>query len=446
MASDLLSIAVSGARAARGALDVTAQNIANASSDGYVRRSLRIEEVSASGGAGRIGDISLSGSRIAEIRRNADSFLQGEVRRTSGDLERANTELKGLRNMESALEQSGVFSSIVEFEAALQQLAGDPVDPSRRAAVIGEATTLASKFNITASSFDAVGEGLRFEADAQVSEANVIGGELARVNLRLTRAGAGSSDRAALLDQRDQLLERLSGFTSITTNFESDGTVAVALGANPTQSFVQGGTSQTMSSAVAADGTLSFAVNGQAVSPGSGSLAGASLALTELASVRGRLDTIAASLADTVNNAQAAGVALDGTQGQPIFSGTTAGTLTVVMTQGQGLATAPTGAGAGSRDDSNLNALRQSLASLNPAQQLNGLLFDVSSKVAGRTVTQGALDTIASSARISLEQQSGVDLDTEAANLIRFQQAFQASGRAMQAASDIFDTLLGIGR
>ena len=266
------------------------------------------------------------------------------------------------------------------------------------------------------------------------------------MNLRLTRAGAGSSDRAALLDQRDQLLERLSGFTSITTNFESDGTVAVALGANPTQSFVQGGTSQTLSSAVATDGTLSFAVNGQAVTPGSGSLAGASLALTELASVRGRLDTIAASLADTVNNAQAAGVALDGTQGQPIFSGMTAGTLTVVMTQGQGLATAPTGAGAGSRDDSNLNALRQSLASLNPAQQLNGLLFDVSSKVAGRTVTQGALDTIASSARISLEQQSGVDLDTEAANLIRFQQAFQASGRAMQAASDIFDTLLGIGR
>jgi len=52
MASDLLSIAVSGARAARGALDVTAQNIANASSDGYSRRSLRLEEVSAAGGVG----------------------------------------------------------------------------------------------------------------------------------------------------------------------------------------------------------------------------------------------------------------------------------------------------------------------------------------------------------------------------------------------------------
>lgn len=446
MASDLLSIAASGARAARGALDVTAQNIANASSEGYVRRSLRIEEVAASGGAQRIGDISLSGARIAEIRRNADSFLQGEVRRTSGDLERANTELRGLRNMESALEQSDVFTSIVEFEAALQQLASDPVDPSRRAAVIGEATTLASKFNITASSFDAVGEGLRFEAEAQVSETNVIGGELARVNLRLTRAGVGSSDRAALLDQRDQLLERLSGITSITTAFEADGTVAVSLGANPSRSFVQGGNSGSMSAVTAPDGTMSFSVDGQSVDPGSGSLAGASLGLTELATVRTRLDTIAANLADVVNNAQAAGATLDGSPGQPIFAGTTAAALRVVMNEGHGLATAPAGAGANSRDDANLSALRQSLATLDPAQQLSGALFDVSSKVAGRNVTQSALETIASSARISLEQQSGVDLDTEAANLIRFQQAFQASGRAMQAASDIFDTLLGIGR
>ena len=182
------------------------------------------------------------------------------------------------------------------------------------------------------------------------------------------------------------------------------------------------------------------------MNPGSGSLAGASLALTSLADARSRLDTIAAGIADTVNNAQAAGAAMDGTQGQPIFAGTTAATLRVVMTDGRGIATAPAGAPAGSRDASNLDALRQSLQSQDPAQLVSGLLFDVSSKVAGRQVTQSALETIASSARVSLEQQSGVDLDNEAANLIRFQQAFQASGRAMQTASDIFDTLLGIGR
>ena len=123
MASDLLSIAASGARGARGALDVTAQNIANASSEGYVRRSVRMEEVSATGGQMRIGDISLSGARIAGIYRNADMFRQAEVRRTNSDLARATTELGGLQNIESAVEQAGVYPAIVEFEAALQQLA-----------------------------------------------------------------------------------------------------------------------------------------------------------------------------------------------------------------------------------------------------------------------------------------------------------------------------------
>ncbi|MEO7914443.1 MAG: flagellar basal body protein, partial [Novosphingobium sp.] len=48
MASDLLSIARSGAMAARVALDVTAQNIANAGTEGYVRRTAQMAEVSSS--------------------------------------------------------------------------------------------------------------------------------------------------------------------------------------------------------------------------------------------------------------------------------------------------------------------------------------------------------------------------------------------------------------
>ena len=157
MASDLLSIGASGARAARAALEVTANNIANASSDGYVRRSVRIEEVSGGSIAGRGGDVSVSGSRIAQVRRNADAFRQAELRRTNADLQRANVELGGLQNIEAAVEQSGLFDSIVEFEAALQQLAGDPSDSARRAAVLGQAETLASKFNITASSLASAG-------------------------------------------------------------------------------------------------------------------------------------------------------------------------------------------------------------------------------------------------------------------------------------------------
>lgn len=446
MASDLLSIGASGARAARGALEVTANNIANSSTEGYVRRSVRIEEVSGGSIAGRGSDIAVSGSRVSEVRRNADSFRQAEMRRTQADLQRANVELSGLQNIESAVEQSNIFSSIVEFEAALQQLSADPTDSARRAAVVAEAETLASKFNITAGSLASVGDGLRFNAAADIENMNTYGAELARVNLRLARSGTGSNDQAALLDQRDNLLERMSAFASITTTFASDGTVAVGVGASPATAFVSGGTVRTMSSTVAANGTLSFAIDGQAVDPASGSLTGAALALSDLAAIETRLDNAAASIANTINTAQANGVALDGTPGQPVFSGTTAANLSVVLAGGAGLATAPAGSPAQDRNQQNLADMRQALSAANPAEGVNSILFDVSSKVAGRTVTQGALETIASSARIALEEQSGVDLDNEAANLIRYQQAFQASGRAMQVASDIFDTLLGIGR
>jgi flagellar hook-associated protein 1 FlgK len=445
MASDLLSIGASGARAARGALDITAQNIANASSDGYIRRSVQLEEVSASGGPGRVGDISLSGSRIAGVRRNADMFRQAEVRRTNADVTRATTELSGLENIESAVEQARVYPAIVEFEASLQQLASDPGDPSLRASTLAGADSLARKFNIAASSLDAVGTGLRFDADARVKQANTITGELARVNLRLSRAGAGSSDRASLLDQRDSLLERLSGIADVSSSFAVDGSVTVTTGGAAGPALVSGGNSASLSMAAAADGTISFAVAGNPVSLTGGSLAGASLALAQVATVRSRLDGLADSIAATVNTAQASGTALDGSAGQPLFAGSGAGGIKTAFTDGSQIATAPIGAPAGSLDGANLSALRQALDDDGVAQSVNSLLFDVSSQVSSRQVTRDALDAIASSARISLEQQAGVDLDTEAANLIRFQQAFQASGRAMQVAKDIFDTLVGIG-
>jgi flagellar hook-associated protein 1 FlgK len=46
----------------------------------------------------------------------------------------------------------------------------------------------------------------------------------------------------------------------------------------------------------------------------------------------------------------------------------------------------------------------------------------------------------------SQQALSGVNLDEEAANLLRYQQAYQAAGKAMQVASTLFDTLLSIGK
>lgn len=444
MASDLLSIGKSGAQAARIALDVTAQNIANASSEGYVRRSVSLAELSSTGAFGQAGAVSLSGARLQSVVRNADLFRQSEVRRTGADAARANAEVAELENIESAIEQTGVYPAIVQFEASLQRLVGDPVDPSLRTAVLEDARTMASTFTMAAGALDSAGEGLRFEAGAGVDQVNVLAGELARVNLRLARAADASSDQSTLLDQRDALLEKLSGQANITATINPDRTVDVRLGDASGPTLVAGGAAGTLAMTTAANGTIGFTLGGSAVSLSGGALAGKALALDKLADVRTGLDTLARTVIDTVNTAQASGAALDGSAGQPLFSGTGAASMAVVATSGSAIATAPAGAAAGSRNASNLDALRSALAAADPAGGMDALLFDVSSTVAGRTVTRDALATIADGSRVALQAQAGVSLDDEAVNLVRYQQAFQASGRVMQVASDIFDTLLGI--
>jgi flagellar hook-associated protein 1 len=444
MASDLLSIAKSGAQAARIALDVTAQNIANASSDGYIRRSVRLEELASSGGFGRIGDVSLSGVRLDRVIRNADLFRQAEVRRTGADAARAEAEVAGLENIQSAVEQSGVYPAIVQFEAALQQLTADPVDPSLRAAVIEDARTMTRTFNIAATSLDAAGTGLRFEAADGVAQVNQLGAELARVNLHLARASDASSDQTALLDQRDSLLERLSQYTDVSTVIGIDQTVEVRLGGTTGPQLVMGGTATPLAMASAADGTISFTQGAAPVTLTSGALAGKAQALVKLADVRTRLDSLAAGLAGAVNTAQGSGIALDGSAGLPLFSGTDAASFALAFEDGRLIATAPAGGGAGSRDPANLTNLRNAMASFDPAGSMDALLFDISGNVAGRTVTRDALTAIAGNASIALQAQAGVSLDHEAVNLIRYQQAFQASGKVMQVAATLFDTLLAI--
>jgi len=444
MASDLLSIARSGARVARGALEVTAQNIANAATDGYVRRSLQVEEVSAAGGLLKTGDISLSGARIAGIHRNADLFRQTEARRTAGEAARGSSELQGLENIESAIEQSRVYDLVVEFEASLRALSADPTDSSLRASTMAAASNMASGFSIASTSLDAVGDGLRFESTAAMDEANVLTGELARVNIRMARAGEGSSDRASLLDQRDSLLERLSARADISTTFNSSGMVEVRLGGSGGPTLVSGGDAGTLAATTQTDGTLAFTLDGAAVTVAGGSIGGKGQALATLAIRSDALDDAADQIVTTVNAAQGNGAALNGSAGQPMFNGNSASTIALAFTAGSGLATAPAGSPSGSTDAGNLTALRTAFAGNGHAQALSDLIFAASSDVAGKRVTSEALTSIASAARIALDQQSGVDLDQEAANLVRFQQAFQASGRAMQVAADIFDTILGI--
>jgi flagellar hook-associated protein 1 FlgK len=204
------------------------------------------------------------------------------------------------------------------------------------------------------------------------------------------------------MDQRDLLLQKLAGYADIATSFASDGTVDVTLGGTSGAPLVTGGTAQTLAMTTASDGTITFR-RGRWRRHAVGRHARRAAAGT---GPRGRCAQSARrsgqTVITTVNTAQGNGTALDGSAGAALLSGTGAGDIALATTNGAAIATAASGAAAGSRDTTNLTALRNALTSADPAGTMDDLLYQVSATVQARTTTRDALKTISDAAKTAL--------------------------------------------
>lgn len=441
----LFAIGRSGLVASRTSLELTAQNIANAANSDFSRRSLTQSEVVGSGTIGLNGSDAFGGVRLNGIARAQNVLVERQARDSAAALASTAAELRGLTAAETALERSQLYEALVSHEAALTRLESDPTNAPLRTGALESARRLAATFNTANETLAHARSLTRGEAEASVLTINGLTDDLARINRELVAARDGTANKAALLDSRDAALGKLGEQLGLAVQHNADGTVAVTAAGTPPLVLVDGGSRATLALGLASDGTIAFAVDGTPFVPASGAMAGRAAALQGKADLQSRLDGLASQLISLVNTAQAAGSDLGGAPGQPVFAGSSAGTITVVMASGAGLATAPGGASPGSRNTANLANLRGGLAAeTGPVASANGLLLELSSRVAGLALRRDSLDVVAASAASELQREIGVDLDTEAANLVRLQQAFEANSRVIQVAANLFDTILAL--
>ncbi len=445
MPTAIFTIARSGLSASRRSLELTAQNIANASNPDYSRRVLTQGELVMTGSIGTNAVDSLGGVRPGSIERAESALVQRQARDTSSALAAAEAEFLALREAESAIETSGVFTGIVDFEAALTRLQNNPTEPALRLSAVEAGRKMAGNFRIANGTLANARSLVQAEVSAEVLTVNELAGELAKINADLVGSREGTAGRAALLDARDKALRGLAEEFGLEPTINPNGTADVMLTGTPPVALVTGSVTQPIAVTYAADGTASFTVGGTAFAPASGAMAGRTAALGEMAGLQTGLDALAASAIGLANTAQANGVGLDGSPGQPLFGGTGAGNIDVVLASADGLATAAAGAPAGSRDTSNLAALIASYAGPGgPASEADALLLGLSSQVSALNTRTEGLSVVAASAEAELLRETGVDLDDEAANLVRLQQAFDANSRVIQVAAQLFDTILDL--
>jgi len=113
-------------------------------------------------------------------------------------------------------------------------------------------------------------------------------------------------------------------------------------------------------------------------------------------------------------------------------------------------AAAVTGAVGDNRNALALGALQTAKILGNGTATYQGAFSQLVSQVGNKTreleLTSSASGNLLSELTASMQAESGVNLDEEATNLLRYQQAYQAAAKSMQIAGELFDMLLTIGR
>ena len=443
----LLSIGRSGVLAYQSALAGISENVVNANNDGFARRQVTMKEQFSAGGQMTLYRTSsaFNGVQAANVTRVWDQYRAQKAWNANSDSSQASTRSRWYGTVEGALDDgdSGVGVKLTAIFTSANALAANPTDSTLRQSFLYAIQDAAGAINRTGSNLASVAGTVNSQALDAVTQVNDSLTALARVNLSLKTAPQGTSGRAALEDQRDTIIGTISENIGIDVSFDTYGAAAIRMNDNggpmllDNNSILPG----LLALQTASDGQISTSVtiNGttSAISPVSGKLAGLAAAATQIAGRRQQLDTLAGNLVQQINDWNALGTDLNGNPGAALMSGTDAASIALAVTDTNLVAAADA-----TTPNGNLLALAGLRGAGGSETAWHGMVTDQALRVqsAATQATSAANDK--DSAYSDLDDVSGVDLDAEAANLMRFQQAYSASAKIIQTARETLQSIL----
>lgn len=443
--NDMLSIGLNGVRAYQASLSTTSENIANAGTVGYSRRTTAVREIVATGG---MTSAQATGLGVAAngVVRAADEFRAAEVRNAASDLSRSNTSINWMARIETALSGNMLADRITAFFNSATTLAGAPTSVAARSAMLESASTVASAFAATGQALDASARALDTSVHSSVTRLNDLSAGLAKVNSGLGRTQPGTAGAAALLDERDRLLQEMSGIIDINSSIDEFGRVSVTSGGQNGSVLVHGDNASFVAYA-REGGAAVFSVHRSSgvsvLAPTAGALSGAVESAQRIHDATLEIESQARGFAEGVNAAQAQGFDLDGNPGAPLFEiGEPATQLKVVLTDPRNIAAS--GIEGAERDSSNLAKLQELRLSGGFEDKVNQLTTTNAASLSARRGVAEAQTAMYDAAALARDSVSGVNIDEEAVELLRFQQAYQASSRVIQVAREMLNSIMEI--
>jgi flagellar hook-associated protein 1 FlgK len=451
-----LQTSLRGLLAQQRLLDTTGHNIANASTQGYSRQeavlaaspALMVPAGATSTGAGAMLG---SGVDVENYRRVRDQFLDVQYRGQATNLADWSARAGALGNAETALAEpsdNGINAQLQKFWGAWSDLANSASDSSAgiaaRQTLVSQGQSLADAVRTVYAQIQTVQQQsyAQYQDISRPAGPGDAGGQVAQIakqiadlNKTISQFKTAGDDPNDLEDRRDQLLDQLSGLGQISVTTLPTGSMNVAFvnGGGPPVDVVNDLNSVWAGPPAQDNWTPGGQLGGLlAVSQPGGTLDG----------YLGELDTFATNLAGLVNGAYG-GTFLQ--VGAPPAGGSAPQGAAAGLAVNPSLVTDPRTVVAGS-GNSGSNDIAMAVSQLRGNPAIDGAYGSFIAQFGAEVDEANRQQTNAQALTDSVDNRrqsvSGVSMDEEMTNLVKFQRAYQASSRAMSTMDEMLDVLI----
>ncbi len=477
--SSAISAARSGLQVTGQRADIVATNVANASTAGYVRRSVVVAENILGG--------QTAGVRSPGIARAENATISADRRTISSGLAQSTVLSSTWKTIAARVgdtaDGAGLFRSVSNLEDALVQAAASPESGAQATALLEAAKGTAREFNALSGMVTT----LRGEADREIAigveTVNIALRQIQDLNGKIAGSNRTTSQAAALFDERQRVLDTIAHYLPVEAVERDSGTIDVL---TPEGVFLLAGTARQIAFAPSiafgpdstlASGSLSgLTVEDIGITPGAATYGSVSSGMfgalfqlrdQDLPTISAQLDTLAGDLAarlsdDSIDPAKTPGAPGLFVDSDPAAGPGLAGRLGVnaAVDPAQGGAIwrlrdgveAPAPGPAG--NTSILTRMTNALTAVNGIN-VTGITGNFSSAemaahfstIIGQTRVghEAVLSSVSTQHGILLaaeQDETGVDIDAEMQNLLLIEQSYAANARVIEIASQMLNLLM----
>ncbi len=229
-----LSIALSSLQTQQRALEIAANNVANAHTAGYTRQAVNMTTL---GGSRNPAFFATSngdgeGVTISSVTRFRDAFMEiqaGLLHASLASLDQTNSTLQQVEGVYGEPSDNGIAAQLSNFWASWDAVANNPGDPGARAVLVQQANSLASSINAAANSLLHLATNEEAQLSSVVTDINTTATSLALLNKSIQSGTVAGLNVNTLMDQRDLLAGKLAQLTGATIQAGPNNQVTVTL-------------------------------------------------------------------------------------------------------------------------------------------------------------------------------------------------------------------------